>query len=78
METLIIYNRLKAYRELLGMKQGEFATFLDVHRVTYNRWENQREQPNLARGYRVWQALNARLPELHMEELFTLDITETA
>ena len=61
-------NRLKVYRELTGMTQGEFASFLGVHRVTYNRWERQREQPNTEKLYDIWLRLKTKM-DLNMQDL---------
>ena len=69
MEKFVINNQLKLYREALNMTQGEFAALLGVHRVTYNKWENQKEQPNTQSLYDIWIRLKEKIPGLNMQDL---------
>lgn len=39
-------DQIKAVRESLGLKQGEFARLFDVHPMTVSRWERGVIEPS--------------------------------
>lgn len=64
-------NTLIIYRTKLNLTQGQMAELLGVHRVKYNTWENQHEQPNLIRMYQIWKTLKIKFADLNMQDLLS-------
>lgn len=62
-------NKLLEIRLKKGFKtQKEFAEFLGIRRVQYNKYENNKEQPTLEVLYKISLKLN-----IPMEDIIYLD-----
>lgn len=62
-------NRLLEIRLRLGYKkQKDFAEFLEIRRVQYNKYENNKEQPTLEALCKISLKLNIK-----MEDIIYLD-----
>ncbi|NGZ75172.1 helix-turn-helix transcriptional regulator [Saccharibacillus alkalitolerans] len=58
-------NRIKEYRERLGLSQGRLAELCDVSRQTINAIENDKYDPSLQLAFDL-----ARILGLTMEQCF--------
>lgn len=65
---MAVKNRLKEIRHDHRMNQTEFAKHIDVSQPLYNRWENQRSQPNPE-----WMLKLAKRLSLKVEDIFYLE-----
>ncbi|ACA54220.1 helix-turn-helix transcriptional regulator [Clostridium botulinum] len=66
---MAIKNKLLDIRLSMGYKtQKEFAEFLGIRRVQYNKYENNKEQPTLEALYKISLKLNIK-----MENIIYLD-----
>ncbi|KGO12959.1 helix-turn-helix transcriptional regulator [Clostridium botulinum] len=66
---MAIKNKLLDIRLSMGYKtQKEFAEFLEIRRVQYNKYENNKEQPTLEALYKISLKLNMK-----MENIIYLD-----
>ncbi|NEZ47693.1 helix-turn-helix transcriptional regulator [Clostridium niameyense] len=60
-----IKNRLLQIRLDKGYKtQKEFAEFLEIKRVQYNKYENNKEQPTLETLYRISLKLDMKMEDI--------------
>lgn len=58
---MAIKNKLLDIRLSMGYKtQKEFAEFLGIRRVQYNKYENNKEQPALEALYKISLKLNIK------------------
>ncbi|ADK13154.1 MULTISPECIES: helix-turn-helix transcriptional regulator [Clostridium] len=65
----MVKNRLLEIRLKLGYKkQKDFAEFLGIKRVQYNKYENNKEQPTLETLYKISLKLGIK-----MEDIIYLD-----
>ncbi len=65
----MVKNRLLEIRLKLGYKkQKDFAEFLGIRRVQYNKYENNKGQPTLETLYRISLKLGIK-----MEDIIYLD-----
>ncbi|MFK7695910.1 helix-turn-helix transcriptional regulator [Paenibacillus sp. HJGM_3] len=60
----MIKNRLKELRHDYRMNQVEFAEFLGLAQQQYNRYENQKSQPDLERALLISEKLNRPVNEI--------------
>lgn len=50
------------------MDQKQFAEYLGVNRNQYNRWENQKSQPDIENAWKLKKKLGISLDELFEEQ----------
>ncbi|WP_186430868.1 helix-turn-helix transcriptional regulator [Clostridium sp. BSD9I1] len=67
---MAIKNRLLEIRFKLGYKtQKDFAEYLGIRRVQYNKYENNKEQPTLEVLYKISLKLNVKMEDIiYLEE----------
>lgn len=63
-------NKLLEIRLSNGFKtQKEFAEFLGIKRVQYNKYENNKEQPTVEVLYKIASKLNIKMEDIiYLEE----------
>lgn len=60
-----VKNRLLEIRLKLGYKkQKDFAEFLEVSQVSYNKWENNSSQPSLEMLFKIRNKLKSELEDI--------------
>lgn len=64
----MVKNRFKDIRHDHRMNQVEFSDFIGINRSLYNRWENQKTQPELETVLRLAKQL-----QLPVEAIVFLD-----
>lgn len=60
----MIMNKLKSIRHEHEMNQIQFADLLGVGRSLYNRWENQKVQPELETVLRIAKKLQRPVEQI--------------
>lgn len=61
----MVKNRLLAIRLNLGYKkQKDFAKFIEVSQVSYNKWENNSNQPSLDMVLKISKLLNIKIEDI--------------
>lgn len=60
----MLRNKLKSWRYKHEMTQKEFAEYLGVKYSHYNKWENNRMQPELENVYNLLEKLNCTFQDL--------------
>mgnify|MGYP001375886286 FL=1 len=65
---MAVKNRLKDIRHDHRMNQTQFAMHIGVSQPLYNRWENQRSQPN-----QEWMLKLAKRLNIRVEDIFYLE-----
>lgn len=61
----MVKNRLLEIRLSRGYKkQKEFAEFIKVSSVTYNKWENNSSQPTLENLLNISKELNLKIEDI--------------
>lgn len=65
----MVKNRLLQIRLSLGYKkQKEFAKYLGVPQVSYNKWENNTHQPGLEMLLDISEKLNIKIEDIIYKE----------
>ncbi|MDU1231647.1 MAG: helix-turn-helix domain-containing protein [Clostridium sp.] len=60
-----VKNRLLEIRLKLGYKkQKDFAEYLSVSQVSYNKWENNSSQPSLEAVMKISKVLNIKIEDI--------------
>lgn len=57
-------NKIKKYREKLGLSQGQLAEKCNVSRQTINAIENNKYDPSLQLAFDIARTLNVSMEEL--------------
>lgn len=65
---MMLRNRLKHWRHNKEMNQTEFAAFLGVKVAQYNRWENQKQQPEIETAFRLAKIIGCKIDDLFETE----------
>lgn len=69
----MIENRIKDYRNVLGMSQSELARLVNVRRETICNLEQGRYNPSLSLAWNIAQVFDASI-----EDIFTVKIVPEA
>lgn len=70
----MVKNRLKYWRERAGFKyKKHFAEWLGLDHRQYNRYENQRVQPDIETLLYIFGKLKMEFPDIHLEDLIERD-----
>lgn len=60
-----VKNKLLEIRLKLGYKkQKDFADYIGVSQVSYNKWENNSNQPSLEMALKIAAKLNIRIDDI--------------
>lgn len=60
-----VKNRFLEIRLQLGYKkQKDFADYIGVSQVSYNKWENNSNQPSLEMALKISNKLNLKIDEI--------------
>jgi len=66
---MAVKNRLRYWRQLMKMTQGEFADYLGFTQSNISHWEKERSlSPDNA--LKIMKKLREVFPEIHMEDLY--------
>jgi DNA-binding XRE family transcriptional regulator len=65
----MVRNRIRHWRQQLGMTVIEFAALCGVHPGQVSRWENHATEPSVPVYWRLWQRLRQQYPDMHLEDL---------
>jgi putative transcriptional regulator len=68
--NVAVVNTLKEIRHDLRMNQTEFADFLGINVNQYNKYENNKKQPNLENALAIFEKIKTQLKEKRFEEIF--------
>ena len=60
----MLKNKLKSWRFKYEMNQTEFAQILGVKVAQYNRWENQKQQPEIETAFKIANKIGCKIDDL--------------